>query len=195
MKRFISVFFIFLTLGLISCSQRDDIVQVGENTFVFKHKVYTIIDKKILLLGDLVKDSINQIQIYKSNIFGKTSFSNQYCTEIEFPKQSLDFIKGGASSKFAFEYRGNEVYFRLSLYGMEDLKENFNSGSFTLNLIDNFKFVLFSIEIPTNEFIGVLASDDKSIDYYRYNGSIETNNEVFQSIYNYNLSSTVKLKR
>ncbi len=158
---------------LASCN--DSTIQVGENTFVHKNKVYKLIDNDIIKLADLEsKDSIKpQVK--------------------EFGDASLSFVKNGATAQLTGLYRANNLYYKLKLSGINDLREKYQNGSFEIEFQDEYGFVINNAIIMSNQMVGQVGSDGV-IRYYEYNGKTELSPIIFQAIKNYSVSSTVKMK-
>jgi len=170
---------ISLTILFYSCSNSDT-TQVAENTFVYKTKVYKIVDNEITVIGDLKSDSIRKYQIQKP-------------VKKDFGKDALDYIKPGAYATLDALYRGTNLYFNLHILGFNDLKEKYSTGHFIIRFEDEFGFVIHSTEVPTNELTGMLDENNEIV-AYRYNGKTEMSIDIYKAIKNYNVSSTVKEK-
>jgi hypothetical protein len=165
---------------LCSCSSSDT-TQVAENTFVYKTKVYKIVDNELTIVGDLKSDSIRKFQVRKP-------------IKREFGEYPITYIKAGASCKLNALYRGNILYFNLYIVGLNDLKDDYNPGVFTITFEDEFDFIIHSTEIPTNELTGQVGDDNQTVLAYRYSGKTEMSNDIYKAIKKYSVSSSVKLK-
>jgi hypothetical protein len=171
-----------LLMGCTNSSKApgEGTVPIGEGTFVYKAKVYKILNNELRQIADLESSQIRKLEISKPSLK-------------DLGEASLDFVKKGASVEVKSIYRGNFLYFRLRFEGINDLRENYLPGQFTLDFLDDFHFVINTVEIPTVEIVRVFASDG-STDSYEYNGKIELNTEAEEAISNCSMSSTVKLK-
>ena len=177
---------IFLVLlSITSCgneeqSQKDGPVDkpvpICENSFVYNDKVYKVINNELLQIGDLNDTSIRILKTSKSQV--------QYLGNV-----SLEFVKSGAEANISCIYRGNDLYFRLELTGINDLKRNFNSGKFIIEFKDALGFVINSFEISTSQLVGDMLNGE--IVSYSYDGKIELNKDAEEAISKYDISSTV----
>jgi hypothetical protein len=175
------VLFIFPCLVFLSaCSSHNDTVQVGENTFVSKNRVYKIIDNEIRIIGDLKSDSIKLFQIIKPV---KRNFGNK----------NLNYIKEGAYANLNALYRGSILYYHLEIEGFNDLKEAYLPGTFTIEFEDEFGFILHSTAVSTAELIG-LVNNSGAVEQYSYNGKTEMSTEIYRAIQRYSITSTIKPK-
>ncbi len=75
----------------------------------------------------------------------------------------MSFINPGATTALKALYRGNLLYYSLAIGGLNDMKENYSNGAFTINFKDEFGFILHSVEIPRNEMVGIVSDDAESI--------------------------------
>ena len=180
MKKIATYFISSVIMLLCSCSNSET-TQVAENTFVYKTKIYKIVDNELTIIGDLKSDSIRKFQVLKP-------------AKREFGEYTLSYIKEGANCKLNALYRGNILYFNLYMVGIADLKENYNSGVFTISFEDEFDFKIHSTEIPTNELTAQIGADNKTVEAYSYSGKTEMSNDIYKAIKNFSVSSSVKLK-
>lgn len=167
-----------LLTGLISGCGVKETTQIAENTFVYKEKVYKIVDNELAMIGDLKSDSIRKFEILKP-------------TQKDLGSADISFVKAGASTKLDALYRGNILYFKLFIIGINDLRDNYSTGMFTINFKDEFDFILHKTEISTNELTRVL-DENNNINYFEYNGKTEMSTEINKSIKSYSVSSSVK---
>ena len=163
---------ITLLLVLISACGSKETTQIAENTFVHNEKVYKIVGNEVSQIGDLSKD-IEPNKPTKKNL----------------GTASLSYIKASATTKLVALYRGNTLYFKLNIIGLNDLR-NYNSGVFTVDFKDEFNFILHQTVIPTNELTSVL-DDNNQISYFEYNGKTEMSSEINKVIKNYSIGSNV----
>jgi hypothetical protein len=180
MKTNLLLLFGLLLIIFSSCSNRNDTVQIGENTFVYKNRVYRIIDNEVREIGNLKSDSIKLFQIIKP-------------VKRNFGQDNLDYVKQGAYANLDALYRGSILYFNLHINGFNDLKEAYNPGSFIIHFEDEFGFIIHTTEISTVE-LTALVNQDKTIIEYSYNGKTEMSTDIYRAIRNYSISSTVKVK-
>ena len=177
-----SIFICGIALLIIFfCFDSNRTTQIGDNTFVYKTKVYKIVDNEITVIGDLKSDSIRKFQV-------------QQPIKKEFGKGDLTYVKQGAYATLDALYRGNTLYFNLHIFGINDLKDNYAPGQFTIRFIDEFDFIIHSTEVPTNELTGLIGDDNKTIEAFRYNGKTEMSSDIYKAIKSYSVSSTVKVK-
>lgn len=169
-----------LIIFFYSCSNSDT-TQVAENTFVYKSKIYKIVDNELTIIGDLKSDSIRKFQVHQP-------------VKREFGKSDLTFVKEGAFARLDALYRGNSLYFNLYIIGMNDLKENYATGHFIIQFADEFDFIIHSTEVSTNELTAMVGNDNRTVEAYTYNGKTEMSSDIYKAIKKYSVSSTVKIK-
>jgi len=181
-KRFIIVFAIPLLIGCNgnSKSSNSKATPVGENTFVYNGKLYKLLNNELLQISNLDSSRIRKLEISKPTLKNLGD-------------ASIDYIKKGASGTIKSVYRGNFLYFRLRLDGINDLKENYYPGKFTVEFLDEYGFVINAIDILTSELVGEMNEDGK-IQTYEYNGKIEISIEAEAAISKCSISSTVRQK-
>ena len=168
----------FLAAMFTSCSNLET-TQVGENTFVYKTKVYKIVDNEVTIIGDLKSDSIRKFQVHQP-------------VKREFGESSLSFVKEGATATLDALYRGNFLYFNLFILDFNDLRTNYTSGEFTIQFADEYGFIIHTTEIPTNQLTGMIGNDNETIVAFTYNGKTEMSSDIYKAIKRYSVSSSVK---
>lgn len=168
-----------LTILLCSCSNSNT-TQIAENTFVYKSKVFKLVDNELTEVANLDDKAIRKFEILKP-------------TKKDFGTYDLSYVKKGVTSELNGLYRGNTLYFKLSIFGINDLKENYAPGAFTIHFADEFGFILHSTEIPTNELTG-LVDGNHTISSFEYNGKTEMSTDINNAIKHFSVSSTVKEK-
>ncbi|HEY1872074.1 MAG TPA: hypothetical protein VGG71_13515 [Chitinophagaceae bacterium] len=154
-------------------------IPVGENSFVYDNKVYKIINNELLQIGNLNDTSIRKLRISSSELK-------------DLGKSSLSYIKPNGEAMISSVYRGNFLYFKFLLTGIDDLKTNYKPGTFSVQFMDEFGFTIFSKEISTNEMIANVS--DGEIAYFEYDGKIELSLDAQASITTFNVSSNVTKK-
>lgn len=162
---------------LVGC-RNNPTVQIAENTFIHDSKVYKLIDNELTEVADLNTKQIRKFEVLKPK-------------EKNLGRRYLSYIREGVFAKVDALYRGNYLYFKLSLDGINDLKENFLPGKFTLEFIDEFGFLLHSTEIMTSDLIGMIG-ENREIDHYEYSGKTEMSTDINAAIKTFSVSSTVK---
>jgi hypothetical protein len=168
--------FIFLTcLFFFSCSRNT---QIGENEFIHDDKVFKIVDNEILFIGNL-NETIRKYEIETPELK-------------DYGISQLDYIKKEAFSDLKALYRGDYLYYILSIKNLNDLKEKYSEGKFTISFIDQFGFILHEIEITTSDLIGMIGDDNKTIIQYSYNGKTQMSQDIFRAISMFDISSTVR---
>jgi hypothetical protein len=170
------IILITLFAGIISACGSKETTQIAENTFVHNEKVFKIVGNEVSQIGDLS----TEIEITKPT---KKNLGNS----------SLSFIKAGAATKLEGLYRGNILYFKLNIIGLNDLRE-YNGGVFTVNFKDEFDFILQQTIIPSNELTSILDGNNQ-ISYYEYNGKTEMSTEINKAIKTYDISSSVRINK
>ena len=160
----------------MSCHNKA--TQVAENTFVYNGKVYKLVDNELTWVADLSDKSIRKFEVMKPH-------------HDSLKTADLSFVKSGARATMETLYRGNFLYFKLKVEGINDLRENFYPGEFDVDFEDEYGFILHSTEIPTNELTAVLDYDNK-VNYFEYNGKTEMSTEISTSIKSFSVRSTVK---
>lgn len=168
-----------LTILFCSCSNSNT-TQIAENTFVYKSKVFKLVDNELTEVANLDAKEIRKFEVLKP-------------TKKDFGNCDLSFVKAGVTAKLNGLYRGNTLYFKLSLFGINDLKETYAPGTFIIHFADEFGFILHTTEIPTNE-LTALVDDNHTISYFEYNGKTEMSTDINNAIKDFSVSSTVKVK-
>ncbi len=170
---------IVLGLLLASCD-RNQTTQIGENTFVRGDKVYRVIDNEINEIGELSSKAVRKVEVLKP-------------TEKNYGNHTLSYVKEGASTQLDALYRGNFLYYRLTLINFTDLKSGYNPGVFTIEFMDDFGFIIHTAQVPTNELIGMVGANNE-VQSYVFNGKTEMSSDINKAIKEYSVSSTVKAK-
>jgi hypothetical protein len=155
-------------------------IRIGENTFIHKDKIYKVIDNELREIGDLSAKEIKKFGVSKPR-------------QKDFGASSLSFIKSGASTSLKALYRGNFLYYSLTLEGINDLNDSYNSGTLTIEFIDEYGFIMHSTEIPTSELIGMLGADNKPHAFV-YHGKTEMSTEINAAIKSYDVSASIRKK-
>jgi hypothetical protein len=166
------------TLLLAGCTATP--VQVGENTFVSGDIVYRIIDNQITELGSLSSDSIPKSQVLNATLRN-------------YDQYALDYVKPGAFTELIGVYRGDVLYFNLTVKGLNDLREKYRSGALNLNFIDEFGFEISSVSVSVNELIRILGANNKVVQF-EYNGQSQMSREMYKAIHTYSVSSSLVAK-
>jgi hypothetical protein len=158
----------------------DKAIPIGEGIFIYKEKVYKLLNNELLQIGDLKSNSIRKFEIStpKLKYLGVAA---------------IDFVKKGVSVDVSSVYRGNSLYFRLQFVGINDLRENYLPGSFTLEFLDEYGFMIFSANILTSEPIKIIGMGGLTANY-EYNGKIELSIEAETAIQKCSMESTVRPK-
>lgn len=167
---------------LISCSDKGtETTQIGENTFVHHEKVYRIIDNEITELGNLKSDSISKSTVLnpKHKNYGSID---------------LDYVKRGASTDLTAVYRGDVLYFKMNLEGMNDLRKEYNGGGLSINFLDKYGFQIHSSTVEMNELIRIVEDNNITI-RFEYNGKTNMSSEVYRAISDYSISSFLSKRR
>ncbi|MFA6245602.1 MAG: hypothetical protein WC615_01595 [Mucilaginibacter sp.] len=166
-----------IALALGSCTSD---IQIGENTFVHKDKIYKIIDNELREIGDLSAKEIKRFEVSKPK-------------QKDLGSSSLSFVKSGASTSLKALYRGNYLYYTLTLAGINDLRDSYNAGTLTIEFIDEYGFIMHSTQIPTGELIGMLGEDGKYSGFV-YHGKTEMSTEINAAIKSYDVTASIKRK-
>jgi len=166
-----------IALALNSCTSD---VRIGENTFVHKDKIYKVIDNELREIGDLSANEIKRFEVSKPK-------------QKDLGSSSLSFVKPGASTSLKALYRGNYLYYTLTVEGLNDLRDSYNSGTLTIEFIDEYGFIMHSTEIPTSELIGMLGNDGKYSGFV-YHGKTEMSTEINAAIKSYDVTAGIKRK-
>ena len=172
-----NIFLILFVTLLTSCS-RNKTIQIGENTYVHDEKVYRIIDNQITKLGDMDIDEITESKVLNPKVK-------------DYGKNDMSFVKPDAFTELKAVYRGNVLYFKVSIKGFNDLNQGYRQGGFTLNFVDEFNFTIHNTEIPISD-LTTIVNDEGTPLYYEYNGNTEMSSEVNKAIKSYSLSSSVR---
>jgi hypothetical protein len=87
---------------------------------------------------------------------------------------SLSFVKAGATSRIKTIYRGNTLYYTLSLNGINDLTDHYLPGVLTIDFIDEYGFTLQSEKVATNELVTVMNDQKQNfLPYIQRKGRYE----------------------
>ena len=175
MKNLSTVIFLIAS----ACSNiKPETIKIGENTFVHEDRVFRIIDNEITELGSLSSDTLSKSAVLdpKLRTFGTHSFG---------------YVKEGASTQLLAVYRGDVLYYRLDLHGLNDLRDNYSGGGLAINLLDEFGFQIHSINIDKSELIRILDENHET-SHFEYNGKEKMSNEISQAISDYSVSSYLR---
>ena len=168
---------ISLFAGLISACGSKETTKIAENTFVHKDKVYKIVGNELSEIADLT-----------------TEFEISKPTKKDLGNADISYIKAGATTQINALSRGNFLYFKFKINGINDLRDNYTTGEFTVNFKDEFDFILHQAVIPTNELTGVVDQNNQ-ISYFIYNGKTEMSTEINKAIKSYDVSSGVRINK
>lgn len=176
-------YYLLLFTGLVvinaACqSNKNKAVQVGDNAFIHDNKVYKIIDNQVTMLQDMDNDTIAKSSILEPKMK-------------MFERDTLDFIKKGASALLTGVYRGDQFYFTLRIDGFNNLREDYHSGGLTINLKDQYGFNLHSIEAGVGDFVRIVNENDETR-YFSYDGTTQMNSHIFRAIDDYSISSSLR---
>ncbi|MCB0501530.1 MAG: hypothetical protein KDD32_02520 [Bacteroidetes bacterium] len=170
---------LLIAIGLTSCiNPSSKTVQIGENTFVHNDKVYRIIDNQITELGNMESDSITKSTVLNPNL----KFYGEY---------DLDYVKRGASTDMSAVYRGDVLYFKLDVEGLNDLHDNYYGGGLTINFLDDYNFQIHSIFIEISDLTRIVDSNNSTL-HFEYNGKTQMSAEVYKAISDYSVSSSLR---
>lgn len=168
----------FITF-LTSCSdKRTETIQIGENTFVNKEKVFRIIDNEITELGDLKTDTITKSSVLNPKLKSYGDIA-------------LDYVKKGASTNLAAVYRGDILYFKMDIEGLNDLRDKYYGGRLSINFLDEYGFQIHSTTIEMSELIMIVDNDNEPLQF-EYNGKTQMSSEVYKAISTYSVSSSLR---
>jgi hypothetical protein len=167
-----------VSLLTLSCSSNN--TQIAENTFIHGNKIYKVIDNELREIGDLNAKEIRKFEVTKPK-------------QRDLGKATLSFVKPGAYSRLKALYRGNFLYYTLYIQGLNDLRENYQSGRLTIEFIDEYGFILHSTEIAVNELTAMVGDDGKA-EAFVYHGKTEMSTEINTSIRTYDVTAGIRLK-
>jgi hypothetical protein len=173
-----SVFICALTVLLFSC--HHDTIHIGENTFVHNEKVYRVIDNQITDLGTLDSDSIVKSIVVNSVLR-------------DFGKNEMDYVRKSAYSELRAVYRGDVLYFKIGIYGLNDIRERYTGGALIINLQDTYGFQIHTFPVQISELTRIVGDNNKTL-YYEYNGKTQMSSEVNQAISTYSVASSLREK-
>jgi hypothetical protein len=164
---------------VLACGKTtEDTVQIGENTFVHKETVYRIIENQITELGSLRSDTIAKSMVLNPQLR-------------DFGSRSLSFITNDARAELTAVYRGNILYFKMAIQGLNDLREKYYDGSVTLNLLDEYDFEIQTITIGSSELVKILGRNGQTMNY-EFNGRVEMSSEMYQAIARFSVSASLR---
>ncbi len=179
MKRI--AFTIAVITALISCSDmKTETIQIGENTFVHQEKVFRIIDNEITELGNLKSDSITKSAVLNPKLKDYGTFE-------------LDYVIEGASTDLMAVYRGDVLYFKMDLKGMNDLREKYSGGGLAINFLDEYGFQIHSTTVEMSELIRIVGYNNETMNF-EYNGKTQMSSEVYRAIASYSVTSFLREK-
>lgn len=170
----LSVIILFTSCG----KTKKETIQVGENTFVHQKKVYRIIDNEITELGNLKADTITKSTVLNPRLKNYGSID-------------LDYIQKGTSSYLTAVYRGDILYFKMNIEGLNNLREKYRSGGVVINFLDEYNFQIHSTEVEINELIRIIGYNNETLKF-QYNGKTHMSSEVYRAISSYSISSFLK---
>ncbi len=159
-----------------SCSGND--TQIAENTFVHGHKIYKMIDNELREVGDLNASEIKKFEVSQPK-------------QRDLGTSDLSFVKPGASTSLKALYRGNYLYYSLQVNGINDLRDSYLPGRFTLEFVDEYGFILHAIEIPVTDLVGMVDDSGKP-ESFIYNGKTEMSTEINAAIKKYEVTASIK---
>ena len=179
MKKYLLIAFIGIITLLSSCGDiNNDATQIGENTFIHKSKDYSIINNQITELGNFKSDTIAKSTVLSLELIG-------------YGKYSLSHIKKEASSNLGAVYRGDILYFKMDINGLNDLREKYNRGELSLNFLDVYGFEIHKTPIKIGELIRIADSNDETLNF-EYNGKTQMSSEIHKAIFTYSVSSSLR---
>lgn len=162
---------------LISCNN-SGAIPIAENTFVHNERVYKVIDNELTELADLDEDSISKSEVLNPNLK-------------DYGKRDLSFVKNGAYVLLSGVYRGDQLFCKLELHGINDLRNSYSSGGFSINLMDEYDFQLNTIPIDKKEMTQIIGGDGE-VSHFEYNGKLQMSSEVYKAIKSYSVSSYLR---
>ena len=177
MKKCYWAYLAALVFALNSCTGDT---QIGKNTFVHQNKIYKIIDNELREIGDLSAKDIKRFEVSKPK-------------QKDLGSSTLNFVKPGATTTLKALYRGNYLYYSLTLDGLDDLRDNYRPGTLTIEFIDEYGFIMHSTELPTGELIGLLGSYGKYSGFV-YHGKTEMSTEINTAIRSYDVTASIRKK-
>ncbi|MEQ8474795.1 hypothetical protein [Fulvivirga sp.] len=169
---------IFIYLALIVLIACEKTTMVGNNTFVHDSKVYRVIDTEIMELGNLKTDIFTRSEVLNSSLR-------------EFDKKNMDFVKDGAYTNLSAVYRGDILYFKLDLYGLNSLRSNYRGGGLTINFLDDYGFILHDTYIEMTNMVRIIGANNET-NNFEFNGKSQMSSEVYTSIVSYSVSSSLQ---
>lgn len=182
MKKSTKQLSLFTAIILCGCQSKptDQIISLGETTFARNEKVYKVSNNEVFEIADFSKQNIRKLDASSSRLKN-------------LPDDSLNFIHPGAYASLSTVYRGNTLFYKLTVYGLNDLKSNYSYGGFTLILQDQDEFQLFTEELAANKLVGIVDASGQ-IQHYEANGKFETSQDLNDAVVSFTLSSTFKRK-
>ena len=109
----------------------------------------------------------------------------------EYGDIELDYVKKGASSTLTAVYRGDILYFKMELEGLNDLREKYSGGGLAINFVDEYDFQIHSTTVKMNELIRIVGSNNETM-MFQYNGKTQMSSEVYRAISRYSVSSFLR---
>lgn len=167
---------------LTSCEEMEPkTTQVGENTFVHNAKVFRIIDNEITELGNLKTDTITKSTVLNPRLK-------------DYGKHDLNYVKKGASSDLTAVYRGDVLYFKMKIQGLNNLRDKYIGGGLSINFLDKYGFQIHRTNVELNELVRIVGPNNETR-HFEYNGKTKMSSEVYKAISIYSVSSFLRKKR
>lgn len=171
------IFFCLSSVLICSCTET---VQIGENTFVHNRSVYRVIDNEVTKLGSMESDSISQSAVLNPELK-------------DYGFRDLSYIRQDVSANLSAVYRGDILYFKLDLLGLNDLRDRYTGGGLSINFLDEFGFQIHSTTIEMSQLTRILGNDNETLNF-EYNGKTQMSSEVYRAITEYSVFSFLREK-
>lgn len=168
------LFIILFGSSIVSC-KKSETIPIADNTFVFDNRVYKVIDNEITELANLDEDTISKSLKPDHKIFDMVS---------------IGFVKKGATTDLSGVYRGDMLFLKMKLEGINDLRENYSGSGISINLKDEYGFNLKTLDIQKEEIIRIVDNDNQT-SHFEYHGNVPLSAEVYKAIKNYDISSSL----
>lgn len=168
-----------LAVLLAACAGNKN-TQIAENTFIHGDKIYKLIDNELREIGDLHAGNIKKFEVSKPN-------------QRDLGQAGLGFVKKGAYTTLKALYRGNYLYYSLKIEGLNDLRDHYQPGRFTVEFIDEFGFILHSTEIPVSDLTAMVGDNGEPTSFI-YNGKTEMSTEINLAIKSYDVTAGIRPK-
>jgi hypothetical protein len=77
----------------------------------------------------------------------------------------MDYVRKGAYSELRAVYRGDVLYFKIGIYGLNDIRERYTGGALIINLQDIYGFQIHTFPVQISELTRIVGDNNKTLYY------------------------------